>query len=169
MLKQIVAGVVVAVMLAGAAGAGPLEDADAAYQRGDYATAARLFRPLAEQGLAAAQSMLGIMYAEGWGVPQDFVEAVKWHRLAAEQGNVDAQYGLGFRYWAGRGVPQDYVLAHMWWNLAAAQGDDIAAGARDNLASQMTADQIAEAQRLARAWKPTTPQPPDLIREDDQH
>ena len=53
------------------------------------------------------------------------------------------------------GVPQDYVLAHMWFNLSAAQGDDPQAGKyRDALAGKMTADQLTEAQRLARAWKP---------------
>ncbi len=47
------------------------EDAKAAYDRGDYATALRLLRPLAELGNAAAQHYLGKMYADGMGVPQD--------------------------------------------------------------------------------------------------
>jgi TPR repeat protein len=58
-------------------------------------------------------------------------------------------------YFDGQGVPQDYVLAHKWLNLAAAQGgmrSDTAVKARDNVASQMTPEQIAEAQRLAREW-----------------
>ena len=52
-----------------------------------------------------------------------------------------------------RGVPPDIVLAHMWWNLAAAQGNETAKKNRDKAASQMTPDQLAEAQRLAREWK----------------
>ncbi len=73
--------------------AGPLEEGAAAYQRGDYATALRLLRPLAEQGDAAAQNNLGVISANGRGVPQDDAEAAKWFRLAAEQGLVEAQFG----------------------------------------------------------------------------
>ena len=62
------------------------EDAVSAYQRGDFLTAAKTFRKLAEQGDAAAQYNLGLMYDNGQGVPQDYAEAVKWYRLAAEQG-----------------------------------------------------------------------------------
>ncbi len=64
--------------------AGPFEDGNAAYQRGDYATALRLWRPLAEQGDAGAQYNLGLMYREGQGVSQDDAEAAKWYRKAAE-------------------------------------------------------------------------------------
>jgi TPR repeat protein len=69
-----------------------------------------------------------------------------------------AQSNLGFAYRDGEGVPQDYVQAHMWLNLAAAQAkpdDRVAAEARDKLVAKMTSAQIAEAQRLAREWKPT--------------
>ena len=54
----------------------------------------------------------------------------------------------------GEGVPQDYVTAHMWFNLAAASGNKDAVKARDIVAAQMTPAQIAEAQKLAREWKP---------------
>ena len=57
----------------------------AAYERGDYATALREFRALAEQGDAGAQNNLGFMYSEGKGVPQDYAEAARWYRMAAEQ------------------------------------------------------------------------------------
>ncbi len=62
-------------------------------------------RELAEQGNARAQTMLGYMYAEGTGVPQDDAEALKWYRLAAEQEGGFAQFALGEMYSAGRGVP----------------------------------------------------------------
>ena len=65
------------VPIAGAAVAGPFEDAMAAYEAGDYATAVRSIRPLADQGLAVAQFNLGIMYAQGRGVPQDYAEALR--------------------------------------------------------------------------------------------
>ena len=145
--------------LAGAAGAGPLDDARVADGRGDYASEFRLVRPLAEQGSAEAQTALGLMYSAGRGVPQDYVEAVKWYRDAAEQGFADAQDALARMYVLGRGVPKNYVLAHMWFNLAASRfsgevRDNIDAAARDNLAVSMTPEQIAEAQRLAREWRP---------------
>jgi len=141
--------------------AGQYEDADAAYERGDYATAYRLFKPMAEQGHAEAQYNLGGMYAEGRGVPQDYGKAAKWFRKAAEQGHAEAQYNLGGMYFRGRGVPQDFVLAHMWFNLSvsrvpASEGETREATEIiiDLVASKMTPYQIAEAQRLAREWKP---------------
>ncbi|WP_417433089.1 sel1 repeat family protein [Hoeflea sp.] len=74
--------------------------------------------------------------------------------MAADKGLADAQAKLGYSYSTGEGVPQDYALAHMWFNLAAAQGADKAAENRDIVAKKMTRDQIAEAQRMAREWKP---------------
>ncbi len=79
----------------------------AAANRGDYATALREFRPLAEQDHAGAQSYLGFMYADGRGVSQDDAEAVTWYRKAAEQGNAEAQFNLGIMYYNGHGVPQN--------------------------------------------------------------
>ena len=58
-----------------------------AYRSGDYATALREWRPLAKQGNAVAQLSLGMMYADGKGVPRNYKTALKWLRLAAEQGN----------------------------------------------------------------------------------
>jgi uncharacterized protein len=116
----------------------------------DKAEAVRWFRLAAEQGLANAQYNLGLMYEYGHGVPQDYAEAVRWYRLAAEQGITSAQYNLGVMYENGKGVPQDFVYAHLWWNLIAANGDKTAAKNRDTVAQQMSAAQIAEAQRLAR-------------------
>ena len=63
--------------------AGPREDAQAAFEKGDYATALGMFRPLAAEGDALAQGILGIMYEYGKGVEQDYTEAATWHRLAA--------------------------------------------------------------------------------------
>ncbi len=117
---------------------------------------------LAEQGDASAQILLGVMYANGEGVPQDYAEAARWYRLAADQGLAAAQLNLGVKYRNGEGTPQDFVEAHMWANLAASQlsGEDrdLAVRHRDGLAAQMTPDQIAEAQRRAREWTPT-PEP----------
>ena len=87
-------------------------------------------RKAAEQGDASAQYNLGLSYATGEGVPQDYQEAVKWFRLAAEQGNAESQDILGFMYAEGRGMPQDYQEAVKWFRLAAEQGN---AGAQDKL------------------------------------
>ena len=139
--------------------AGPFEDGRAAHQRGDYATALRFLRPLAEQGEARAQTTLGFMYENGQGVPQDHVQAVFWYRKSAEQGEARAQNNLSFMYENGQGVPQDYVQAHMWLNLAASRETapdhrSTMVKARDALAAKMTREQIAKAQQLAREWKP---------------
>ena len=103
--------------------AGPLEDAEAAYQAGNYPSALRLFQLLANQGNAQAQHNVGVIYANG------------------------------------RGVPQDYILAHMWFNLAASQGDADAAEAREQVAKSMSPTQVAEAQKMAREWKPKSDGP----------
>ena len=122
-LKHALTAIVLSSSFAAPVAVGQAEDATAAYLRGDYVTAHRLSHPLAEQGDVNAQSLLGAMYHDGLG------------------------------------VPQDYVRAHMWLNLAAAQGIQDAVENRNLVAERMTPAQIAEAQRLAREWRPTT-QPP---------
>ncbi len=84
----------------------------------------------------------------------DYATALKEWRPLAEQGDADAQFNLGVMYRIGQGVPEDFVRAHMWANLAAAQGNELARKARDIVAKKMTPAQLAEAQRLARKWKP---------------
>jgi hypothetical protein len=161
-----------------------------AYHRGDYATALREWQPLAKQGQAIAQYHLGLLYANGQGVPKDDAQARLWYEKAAAQGHADAQanlgslydYGrggpqdfkmavrwylrsanqgndlaqrkLGLLYERGDGVPKDYVQAYMWYKLGAANGGKTAALQRDELAIRMTSDQLAEAKKLAREWKP---------------
>jgi uncharacterized protein len=206
-----------------AATAGPLEDGVVAVERGDYATALQLLRPLAvkgddvaqfdlgviydngwggsrdyvkatqwyrraadqgnadaqynlgilndkahryveavnwyikaaDQGLDDAQYNLGILYENGHGVPRDYAEAAKWYSLAANQRVADAQYRLGILYANGYGVPQNYVQAFIWLSLSAAQDNNgAAARVRDTVAERMTPEQISEAQKLAREWRP---------------
>ncbi len=125
-----------------------------AYERGDYDTALKEWRPLAEQGHASAQFTLGGMYDKGHGVPQDYQEAVRWFRLAAEQGYALAQSNLGAMYANGLGVRQNYVQAYMWTTLASSQNVELAVKWKDFLVKEMTPAQLAEAQRLAREWTP---------------
>ena len=127
-----------------------LDDADNAYERGNFDTAAKIFKELAEQGDPDAQTNLGFMYEDGQGVLQDYAEAVKWYRLAADQGDASAQTNLGFMYEDGQGVLQDNIKAHMWYNLAAANGYKNADEWRDKLAALMTATDIATARAMAK-------------------
>ena len=85
---------------------------------------------MAEQGDAAAQYCLGVLYQRGGlmykgtrAVPPDMAEALKWLRKAAEQGYAKAQCYLGIMHGIGQGVPQDYVQAYTWFSAAAAHGD----------------------------------------------
>ena len=88
----------------------------------------------------------------------DYATAVHEWRPLAEQGDRAAQFMLGVMYSHGQGVPQDYIQAHMWTNLAAERlsikDRDLAVEYRDMVAKKMTTAQIAEAQRLAREWRP---------------
>jgi TPR repeat protein len=124
-LRATLTALLVMFAAAGAAVAGPLEDSFVSGQRGDFATALRLVRPLAEQGNAIAQTDLGIMYLSGQGVPQNYAEAVEWIRRAAEQGNAWAQFFFATMYANGYGV-RDEAEAAKWYQRAAEQGNAFA-------------------------------------------
>lgn len=120
----------------------------------DHEEAARWYRMAAENEDAAAQFNLGLLYFKGTGVAQDDQEAAHWFRQAAEQNDASAQYNLAFMCYNGQGVLQDYVQAHMWLDLSARHGEPKPSAVRDVLSLLMSQSQIAEAQRLAREWKP---------------
>ncbi|MFZ7230567.1 tetratricopeptide repeat protein [Avibacterium avium] len=90
-----------------------------AANKNDFATALKLWKPLAEQGDASAQFNLGLMYANGQGVKQDKAEAAKWYRKAAEQGDVSAQFNLGLIYH----IYHYDVEGVKWYRKAAEQGN----------------------------------------------
>jgi len=106
----------------------------------------------AGQGHAEAQCNLAVMYANGWGVPQSDEEAFKWYSLAADQGVTSAQINVGRMYAGGFGVAEDKVLGQKWYSIASELGDDDATFNRDNLAGIMSAEEIAEANRLTIEW-----------------
>jgi TPR repeat protein len=110
-------------LITGLAMAGPSEDAKQAYDRGDYKTAYRLNKSLAERGSSVAQSNLGLMYYHSRGVSQDYGEAMKWFRKAADQEDAVGQYYIGLMYYNGKTVPQNYAEATKWFRRAADQGD----------------------------------------------
>ena len=121
-MKRMVAGLVIVAAMVQAAVAGPLQDANAAYQHGDFVLASKLMQPLAEQGDAVAEYTLGAMYLFGQGVPQDYQQAAEWSRKAAEQGIAGAQYNLALMEFKGQGVQQDRAAAIKWYRRAADQG-----------------------------------------------
>ncbi len=126
----------------------------------DLESAIKWFSRAANNGDPWAQLRLGEFYLNGEGVVQDNGEAVKWTMLSASQGFSQAQVKLGFMYYEGHAVPKDYVLAYKWFNIVAANTSEDwwycdPVRIRDNLERLLTHDQIAEAQRLSREFKPT--------------
>ena len=136
-------------VLATAVWAGDFEAGAAAYKKGDFKTAVRLFQKVAIKGYSSAQYNLALMYQKGEGVVQDYAEAARWFKLSAAQGDSSAQINLAVRYYYGEGVLQDYLQAHMWMNLAAVSGDKDAQKIRDAIAAKMTSQQIGKAQAMA--------------------
>jgi TPR repeat protein len=130
-----------------------------AFNRQDYVSASQNFIPLAEQGVAAAQSYLGFMFETGRGIPQNYTEAAMWYRRAAEQGDARAQYSLGLLYDRGQGVPRDIVEASKWLNLATAaaprRAREARARIRDAVTTKMTRGEIAQARLRALEWAPS--------------
>ena len=102
--------------------AGPLQDAQAAYDRGKYAVALELWQPLAEQGDPDAQTGLGNLYLGGYGVARDEAAAMAWFRKAAERGHANGQFSLASLYY-GR---KEYSPAASWYRRAAEQGNALA-------------------------------------------
>lgn len=124
------AAIAFAIMLASMPG-GParsdgVQEATAAYQRGDYPMALKLYRGLADEGEPVAFSILGLMYSNGQGTPKDYGEAARWYRRAAEQGIAVSQTSLAGLYFNGKGVPRDVGQAIYWYRQAAEQGDSSA-------------------------------------------
>ena len=113
------------------------------------------FRKSAEQGSPSGQFSLGSLYY----ARKDYTSAASWYRRAAEQGNALSQLRLARLYAEGLGVAVDNIQAFKWFAIAAERGSDSyarinAAQGRDATARKLTADQIAQAGRLAREWKP---------------
>jgi TPR repeat protein len=157
MIKRLVlSAFVLALVSAAPAAAGPLQAGIAAYNAHNYPVAARLLLPLAEQGNARAQTYVGFMYANGRGLPQDYIAAARWYRHASEQGVAVAQFSLGLMYDKGQGVPQDYVLAYKWLNLATAQATprerDYWVRIRDAVGTKLSLVERTAGQRLAAEW-----------------
>jgi TPR repeat protein len=114
----------------------------------------------AEQGHGEAQYSLGLMNANGWGVAMNDDEAAKWYLLAAEAGFVPAQTSLAKVYQNGRGAEQNFVDAYTWFHIAMELGDLGARFDRDEVATDLSPEQLATAQQKADAW---LSEHPDLV------
>ncbi|MCP3447421.1 tetratricopeptide repeat protein [Bradyrhizobium sp. CCGUVB14] len=106
--KQAIVTVICVLIFFGRSSAEPLGDARSAYEAKDYAKALSLWLPLAQEGNAEAQRFVGILYDNGYAVPQDGRQAVEWFRKAAAQSDAQAEYRLGTKFVSGHnGLPQD--------------------------------------------------------------
>jgi len=110
-------------LLSAMARAGDYDAAVDAAHGGDYVAALAEFRVLAKHGDPRGENGLGVLYANGLGVPRDDDLAVEWYRKAANQGYRAAQNNLGEMYLQGRGVERDYATAKYWFTEAASRGD----------------------------------------------
>jgi TPR repeat protein len=139
------------------------------YARGDGvqangADAIHWFRKAVAQGSMDAEYQIGKCYFEGTGFSKDIEQGVKWIRHAAERGFAPAQNAFGQCYEKGTGVPKDPLQAYKWFALAAARDDEHAVDIRVNLAKMealLKPEEVAEAQRLAREFKPVNQPLPD--------
>ncbi len=113
---------VLPVILASVSWGADFQKGQDAYSSGDYETAITEWQPLAEEGHAGSQFGMGLLYANGFGVPLDDDQALKWYRLAADQNHADAQCNLAVMHANGWGVPQSDEEAFKWYSLAADQG-----------------------------------------------
>ncbi len=95
----------------------------AAFKSDNYGAALGAFRAAADNGDVRAMYNLGIMFDNGYGVRQNYIEAADWYRVAAEAGYANAQYNLGAMYGYGHGVPRNHAKAERWYRAAAEQGD----------------------------------------------
>jgi TPR repeat protein len=128
-----------------------LASAEGFSARGNYAEAAAMLKPLADQGNVKAQSRLGQMYLEGQGVERNDQEGLRLARNAASLGDTDAQLRIGGLYEQGRGVPQNNFQAYVWYSAAARSGNAAASVSRDRVAGLLQAVEIEQAGKLAAA------------------
>lgn len=130
------------------------------YQHGvgvssDPDAALRWYEAAADQGNTRAMYNLGVGYAEGWAGAKDAPEASRWFTRAARLGFVDAQFNLAVLYERGLGVPPNLSDAYKWYAIAAKSGDAESKKRLDAIATQLSADDLAAAQRAAMTFQPT--------------
>lgn len=125
-------------------------------EQGRFEEAMQEFWPAARSGNADAEELIGVMYALGLGVEQDYVRAFDWYLRSAMKGHPGAQSGVGWYYELGLGMPApDLTRAYMWYVLSAIGGDPDAAISQEEVVKKMTTEQIEKAHELIddyRVW-----------------
>ena len=151
-------------LAAGPVAADLLGDGAAAYEAGDFAEAAKAWRPLAEGGDAKAQFNLGLLHETGQGVAEDPAEAAAWYERAALQGLTQAQFNLALLHQTGRGVEKDGTEALYWLEVATQQGEGAdraqAADAAARLAEILPAEDVESARARAAEFAPRAEEAP---------
>ena len=118
----------------------------------DLNEALKWFRKAASYGRPDAQYKIGVMYDRGLGLVRDYHKALSWYGKSAKSGFGLAQYKIGQMYYDGRGVKQDPIKAFAWLKTAISQGTDDKDKTLANLASELTSEQLAEANTLAHQY-----------------
>ena len=118
-----------------------------AYNQRDFQLAFKEWSILANNGHAAAQTNLGVMYLTGNGVPQSFKKAIELFKSGSKSNLPFAQYNLALMYEKGQGGPFDNLRAYMWYSIASGNGSKISSARRDEVARFMTRSQIEKAQK----------------------
>jgi TPR repeat protein len=133
-----------------------LEHARDLMETDQYTAALEALSPLARSGNADAEELIGVLYAMGLGVEQDYQRAFEWYLRASLKGHPGAQSGIGWYYEVGLGMPApDLVRAYMWYALSAIGGDPDAAISQEEVIKKMTAEEIEKAHILVhdyRSW-----------------
>ena len=133
-----------------------IEDARDLMEEGRFEEAYEALWPAARSGNAEAEELIGVMYALGLGVDQDYTRAFDWYLRASLKGHQGAQSGIGWYYETGLGLPApDLVRAFLWYQLSTIGGDPDAAISVEEVIKKMTPEQIEHAQKLVddyRVW-----------------
>lgn len=152
-LRKLLLAAICLVICAGCSG--NREEGIGAYDKGDFAAAMNILKPLAEAGDAQAQNYVGYMYDNGEGVAVDYGQAARWYTLAADQGNAVAQHNLALLYANGLGVEKDWVQALKWINLSVILSRskyERAVKDGNYAVTQMTPEQVRQAEQLVDEW-----------------
>ena len=122
----------------------------------DRTQAFKWYLRAAELDCTASQFNLAHMYRNGTGTKQNMQKALEWFERAAYLGDAEAQFMAAEMHGAGSGVPQNNVRAYMWYKIAYTTMEQrfrgIAKAELDMLKTEMTKDEMAQAEALVLEW-----------------
>ena len=135
---------------------GEIEAARDLMEEGHFVEARAAPWPAARSGNAEAEELIGVMYAMGMGVEQDYERAFEWYLRSTMKGHPGAQSGVAWYYEVGLGMPAiDLTRAYMWYVLSAIGNDPDAMISQEEVVKKMTKEQIEKAHVLIddyRVW-----------------